>query len=53
MSGLCPFRKRHPEITLHYTGIKFPVLAYKFPDPSQKPPMTGFLHLVEADNQPF
>jgi len=27
----CLFRKRHPEITLHYTRFKFPVLAYKFP----------------------
>jgi hypothetical protein len=27
------------EITLHYTGIKFPVLAYKFPVPSQKFPV--------------
>jgi hypothetical protein len=35
----CPFRKRHPEITLHYTRFKFPVLAYKFPVLSQKFPV--------------
>ena len=35
----CPFRKRHPEITLHYTRFKFPVLAFKFPVPSQKFPV--------------
>ena len=38
VAGL-PFRKRHPEITLHYTRFKFPVLAFKFPVPSQKFPV--------------
>jgi hypothetical protein len=35
----CPFRKRHPEITLHYTRFKFPVHAFKFPVPLQKFPV--------------
>src|SRR5262245_60592494 len=35
----CHFRKRHPEINLHYSWFKFPVLADRFPVPSQKFPV--------------
>jgi len=39
IAASCPFRKYHPEVALLYSSFNFPVLACKFPVPSQKFPV--------------